>query len=140
MKKAMIFCLIFIHMILIVIGCNKKEEQHLLTRVDVQQINAERVSSDVKMIVEQTELTELEDIFNEIEWESNVKIEMSRREDIKATFFYEIDKNMPERLAEYRIWFHEESGTAELTSNIEKESYGKLNRENAEKLKALFLP
>ena len=61
----------------------------------------------------------LEKTFEQIEWEPNKKADMSRKEDVMLTFFYSVEKNMPERLYEYRIWFNSE--TATIISNEKNE-------------------
>lgn len=39
---------------------------------------------------------------------------MAEKEDMIATLFFTYDKNMPERLTEYSIWFSEKDGSAEI--------------------------
>ncbi|MEW8987436.1 MAG: hypothetical protein AB2401_10630, partial [Bacillus sp. (in: firmicutes)] len=60
----------------------------------------------------------------EVKWSPKTKAEMSRKEDVLATFFIQEEKNMPERLYQYRIWF--EGETATLISEKENEGYGRL--------------
>jgi hypothetical protein len=59
-----------------------------------------------------------------VTWEPNTKADMARREDAIATFFVQEEKNMPERLYEYRIWFEGEIAT--IISSKENEGYGRL--------------
>lgn len=52
------------------------------------------------------------------------------KEDVLAILSYIYDKNMPERLYEYRIWFNV-NDTGTFISNNEKEGYGMLDGEIA---------
>jgi len=60
-----------------------------------------------------------------------VKIVKERPLLFSATLFYTVDKNMPEKLYEYRIGFNE-NGTITIISNNEKERYGTLDKENSQ--------
>jgi hypothetical protein len=73
-----------------------------------------------------------------IDWQPEKSI-AAKELDVTAILFYEVDKNMPERLFEHRIAFIED-GTAEIWSNNEAERYGVLSAEEAEALKAIFGP
>lgn len=122
---------------MLLVACSGQEEQ--LTRVDVQKINQEGNYEDaVIMITEQEKIDLIRNSFKNVNWESNTKADMSRKEDVLVTFFYTFDKNMPERLYEYRIWFNE-NGTATLISNIDKEGYGTLDKDNSQVIKNVLL-
>ena len=105
-----------------------------LTRVDVI-INSK--GSEI-IITDEEEIKDLRNAFEKIKWEYNVQAEMSRKEDVKATLFITFDKNMPERLVEYLIWFNEGNETATIIDR-EKSAYGKLDKEHVATLKQIFL-
>lgn len=62
---------------------------------------------------------------------------MDRKEDVKATLFFEFDKNMPERLVEYFIWFNQGDVTSTIIDR-DKHAYGHLDKEHTQKLKELL--
>ncbi|MFJ5770568.1 hypothetical protein [Psychrobacillus sp. NPDC093180] len=118
--------------VFILMGCSgneKEEEVGKLTRVDVFKMNEEEV-----IIADQETIDVLNKAFEQIEWEQNVKAEMSRKEDVKVVLFMEVDKNMPESLVEYFIWF-EGNGTATFINRNEN-SLGKLGDESTSVLKS----
>lgn len=108
-------------------GCNENEK---LIRVDYQLSDMRRGKDGIIKDVSQVRWigAQLERVI----WE-NAKVEMSRKEDLTLTLFYLYDPNMPERLEEYKIWFHNDMD-AEIV-NLNEHKYGKLSREDAEKLK-----
>ena len=114
------------------------EEEGELTRVDVQKVIVKRNSEDVVTIIDPEKLDMIKKSLGNVKWEPNVKAEMAREEDLLVTMFHSYDKNMPERLYEYRIWF-EENGTATIISNKETEGYGRLDRENTQNLENALL-
>jgi hypothetical protein len=91
------------------------------------------------MITDNESVEILKTAFEQAKWEPNVVVNMVRKPDVKATLFFEFDQNMPERLFGYEIWFVENSGTANLVSNNEKEGYGELDKDSAAILKNLLL-
>ena len=109
--------------IVLLAGCTENETIEKLTRVDVFNITVDGNYTDEVIIADLNTIDELNQAFDRIEWERNVKAEMSRREDIKAVLFFEDDVSMPERLEKYRIWF-EGNGTSTI---IEGDSYGRLD-------------
>ncbi|TQR21616.1 hypothetical protein [Psychrobacillus vulpis] len=117
--------------VLFLIGCTENESVSKLTRVDVLKEN-----KDEMIISDQHILNELSQVFEQIEWEQNVKVEMSRKEDVKAVLFMEVEENMPERLVEYFIWF-EGNGTATII-NRDESSLAKLDEESTSILKINF--
>ncbi|MGG0848525.1 hypothetical protein [Peribacillus simplex] len=135
MKKIMNFTSLFVLMVLLV-GC-MGEEKGQLTRVDVQKIDKEGNYEDVVMITDTKSIVLLREAFEQIKWDDKL-VKMGRKPDIKATLFYTFDENIPERLYEYEIWFNENAGTATIISN-ENESYGEIDKENAQALKSNFL-
>ncbi|MGM7702338.1 hypothetical protein ACSVDE_11485 [Pseudalkalibacillus sp. Hm43] len=110
-----------------------------LSRIDVQVVNSDESYGDPFMITDDETLGKLREAFHHIKWEPNVNPKMARKEDIKATLFFRYDKNMPERLIEYQIWFEQNLGTVTIISNNEKEGYGTLEKEYAENLENIFL-
>lgn len=119
--------------VFILMGCsgNEWEDVGELTRVDVFKMNDEEM-----IIADQETINVLNQAFEQIEWEQNVKAEMSRKEDVKVVLFMEVDKNMPESLVEYYIWF-EGNGTATII-NRNDNSHGKLGEESTSVLKNKF--
>ncbi|WHY15320.1 hypothetical protein QNH16_06590 [Peribacillus frigoritolerans] len=136
MKKIINFTSLFVFMVLLV-GCIG-EEKGQLSRVDVQKIDTEGKYEDVVMITDRESIELLRQAFEQIKWDDKV-VKMARKPDVEATLFYTFDENKPERLYEYEIWFNESSGTATIISNNENESYGELDKHNAQALKNNFL-
>ncbi|WNS75773.1 hypothetical protein RRV45_01610 [Bacillus sp. DTU_2020_1000418_1_SI_GHA_SEK_038] len=133
MKKYV--CLLFLFFLMLA-GCSNQEEQ--LTRVDAQKVNEEGKYEEEVIITDKEMIDLLKNSFKEVKWEPNTKAEMSRNEDVLATLFYTFDKNMPERLYEYRIWFNSNDSTT-IISNHEKEGYGTLDGKNSKIIKNVFL-
>ncbi|WP_096153275.1 MULTISPECIES: hypothetical protein [Bacillus] len=102
-----------------------------LTRVDYHDYEGSEV-----IIVEEEQLSKLVNVFESVFWQQNVMVKMSREEEGKITLFVQKDKNMPERLYEYYIWFNID-GSAEVVDR-ENSAYGKLDKENTEILKDFF--
>jgi hypothetical protein len=137
MKKIINFTFLFVFMTLMV-GC-MGEEKGQITRVDVQKINPFGNYGDVVMITDNESIELLRTAFEKVNWEPDIVPNMARKADVKATLFYEFDKNMPERLYEYEIWFNEHADSATIISNNEKEGYGELDKDNADILKSELL-
>jgi hypothetical protein len=105
-------------------GCNNNFQPEL-TRIDVQKISPDDTKNgEERIIAEKQSLKAIEQAMSKVTWEPNTKAEMARKEDIIATFFVQEEKNKPERLYEYRIWF--EGETATIISSKENEGYGRL--------------
>lgn len=136
MKKIINFTSLFVFMVLLV-GCIG-EEKGQLSRVDVQKIDTEGKYEDVVMITDRESIELLRQSFEQIKWDNKV-VKVARKPDVEATLFYTFDENKPERLYEYEIWFNESAGTATIISNNENESYGELDKDNAQALKNNFL-
>jgi len=128
--------LIFISILLFLMGCSNNENEGQLTRVDVFEVTEGGDYEDEMIIANQDSIEVLWQVFDQIEWEQNVKAEMSRIEDIKTVLFMEVDENMPERLVEYYIWF-EGNGTSTFIDR-DTNSLGKLNEEGTDILKSEF--
>lgn len=123
------------------IGCSndvpKEFDLNQLTRVDIQ-IFADEQSDNEIIISEEEKIKTLREVFAKIEWELKVKAKMARKEDVKATLFFTFDKNMPEKLFEYFIWFNQ--GDASVTIiDREKNALGTLEKEDAQTLKDILL-
>lgn len=137
MKRFTSFTLVMLLLMIGIVGCgsdNGKDNLQFLSRVDIQLVNADGTYSDVQMITKQESLNKLREAFEAIQWEENVYPDMARREDVKATLFLQLDKNMPETLVEYLIWYNQESQKAEIINTTEH-AYGKLDVENTKLLK-----
>lgn len=114
-------------------GCSASFEPEL-TRIDVQKISVEgKNDGEEEIIALKERLKKIQQAFDKIKWSPNTKPEMARKEDIIATFFIQEEKNMPETLYHYRIWF--EGETATIISDKENEGYGRLT--DKEMVKAL---
>lgn len=147
LNKKTFFLVIFLISMLLLIGCNKNEvigfeetvetDMKQLSRVDVQKKNSDGSFGDETIIGDKDSVDLLRKIFVQIEWEQNKKVTMPRTEDVKANLFFNWDKNMPERIFEYSIWF-ETGGNATITVLDESVS-GKLDKENAQILDDLIL-
>jgi hypothetical protein len=116
----------FILLVLIVlVGCNNEK----LVRVDYQ--IGENHSGE-HMITEEERVFTIASIFGEVKWE-NAKVEMSRKEDMMLTFFYQNNLNEPERLEEYKIWFNKDRKAEIVDPN--KHRYGELDEKGAVELR-----
>lgn len=109
-------------MVVLVVGCRGLEKPHL-TRVDLLDVE----SGEVVMMTNQDQVDGLKSFLDEIKWQQNVKAEMARKEDKMLTLFYQFDKNMPERLYEYRVWISENNESVTVISNNEIHGYGELS-------------
>lgn len=142
-RKTKISLAIRIIFAIFLIGCMNKapKEFHLnqLTRVDVEVVKADENYEEAVMITDEETIERLRKIFKQVEWEPNAEPKMARMEDVKATLFFEYDKNMPERLFEYKIWFNQRNDTATIISNNEKEGLGTLDKDHAQTLKKILL-
>lgn len=132
MKKIMMSFAFITVCIFLMVGCTTVGKGEL-TRIDVLIKN----QSDTH-IQDEDSLVLLKNLTEQVKWEPNKVPSMAREADVKAIFFYEVEKNTPERLYEYEIWFNEDVGTATIISNDEKEGYGELHKDNAKALKNIF--
>ena len=122
--------------ILMLSGCiNTKLDINNLSRVDVEKASSDSPDNN-ETISEEEDLKVLRKAFKVINKE-NAKIKMSREEDVKVSLFFEYDKNNPEIIVEYLIWF-ESNGTAKIIEK-DKNIYGKLDKENAQVIKDILL-
>ncbi|MBH0170262.1 hypothetical protein [Fictibacillus sp. 18YEL24] len=107
-------------------GCNENEK---LIRVDYQL--SEMRTGDDGIITDEDQVKSIGAQLERVNWE-NAKVEIARKEDLTLTLFYLYDPNMPERLEEYKIWFHDYR-VAEIV-DLNEHKYGKLSRIDAEML------
>lgn len=86
--------------VFILMGCSEIENEDVgkLTRVDVFKVNDEEM-----IIADEDTIDGLSQVFEQIDWERNIKVEMSRKEDVQVVLFMEVDESMPERLVKYFI-------------------------------------
>ncbi|MDX8365721.1 hypothetical protein [Cytobacillus sp. IB215665] len=112
---------------------------NLLTRVDVQRPTSNGGYEDEVMMITNNELIQvIRNVFKNIKWERKVDTKISRQEDVKATFFYNYDENMPELLTDYYIWFDEFNQTAIIIEEAAS-SLGTIDEDHAILLKELLL-
>ncbi|KAA0547429.1 hypothetical protein FZW96_11245 [Bacillus sp. BGMRC 2118] len=141
MKRNLVILFVCSISILALFGCSKEapREIHLnqLTRVDVQGSTVEHGNNET-IITEKEKIKTVREVFSRIEWEHNVKVEMIRKEDKKVTLFFTTDKNMPESLFEYLIWFNQ-GDTSVTIVDREKNSLGTLDKEDSQILKNILV-
>ncbi|WLR57524.1 hypothetical protein LC048_12085 [Mesobacillus subterraneus] len=132
MKKLSVGLLVIL---LSIAGCSESFDPQL-TRIDVQKISEEGMKDREEITIASIErLKKIQQAFDKIKWSPNTKVEMARIEGMIATFFIQEEKNMPERLYQYRIWF--EGETATIISDKENEGYGRLtDKEQVEVLES----
>ncbi|MFT9600260.1 hypothetical protein [Mesobacillus sp.] len=105
-----------------------------MKKISEQSIN----DGEEKIIASNDNLKKIQQAFDKIKWSPNTEAEMARKEDILATSFIQEEKNMPERLYRYRIWF--EGETATIISDKDNEGYGRLtDKEQVEVLESVLL-
>ncbi|MDM5317088.1 hypothetical protein QUF49_13860 [Fictibacillus sp. b24] len=121
--------LVVLFLVMSLAGCNEDEK---LVRVDYEMV--EMRPGDDGIITDENQVKSIGVLLETVKWE-NAKVEMSRKEDMMLTLFYLYDPNMPERLEEYKIWFHDDMN-AEIVDSVNQ--YGKLNAADGQKLKALI--
>jgi len=128
-KQIMSHALTFVF-ILLLVGCTTEGKEEL-TRIDVFLEKQNEIH-----IQDKDTLLAIESVFGQINWDNKV-VNMVRKADLKAIFFYEVKENMPERIYEYEIWFNENEDIAVIVD--ENKSYGELDKENAKVLKSKLL-
>jgi len=133
--RYLLWVIVIIAITLLVDWDDEKDALSDLTRIDVK--FKSNKSETEKIITDSYVLDEVRGNYNNIRWEENVKPSMDREPDVKATFFYQYDKNQPEYLVEYFIWF-DESVDATII-DPQKHRYGRLDSENGKKLRELFM-
>lgn len=124
-------------MMFVLLGCSNAVSP-TLTRVYFEITNPEAESKGTWMILDEQSLSDIDQAFKEINWEPNKMPSMFREEDVQVTLWWETDKNMPERLYEYRIWFNADN-TATIIGESDKEGYGHLSQDQTLVLQELLL-
>jgi hypothetical protein len=114
-------------------------EMNQLSRVDVQVLNTDERYDESVIIADKEQVDLLRKAFKRVEWDTKSTSAMERPAGVKATLFFDYDKNMPEKLEEYLIWFNE-NGTAIIINPLNKDEYdfGTLNKENAQVIKEVL--
>ncbi|WP_342430332.1 hypothetical protein [Neobacillus sp. FSL H8-0543] len=141
-NKTKIYLIISMIFAALIIGCTKKAPNEFnfnqLNRVDVEVVKSDETYEESLMITDEKTIDLLRKTFKQISWKTNVEPKMARKEDVKATLFFMYDKNMPERLFEYQIWFNQSKGKATIISNNEKEGYGTLDKDHEQTLENIL--
>jgi hypothetical protein len=142
-KRPIVYRIIFIIFVLLLIGCTNKAPNEYdlkqLTRIDVEVVKADESYEEAFMITDKETIDVLRNSIKKVKWEPNAEPKMARKEDVKATLFFKYDKNIPERIYEYQIWFNQSNDNATIISTNEKEGYGTLDKENTQILKNILL-
>lgn len=135
--KLKLFSFVII-LVLFLSACNDMKQ---LSRVDVQSLNSNGTYGEPIMITDKDNMILLREAFEQIEWEENSDFKMESSADLKATLFFDLDKNMPEKIKKYLIRFNNNDETATVISPVNKDEYdyGTLNKENAKILKEILL-
>ncbi|MGG2028014.1 hypothetical protein AB1282_20140 [Gottfriedia sp. S16(2024)] len=135
MKKLKKYFVLIAVLTFLLVGCTS-EGKGELTRIDIDTFVKNQEPTHIQ---DKDTLVLIENLFKKIKWQSNQILSMAKKPDLLAVFFYEEEKNMPNRLYEYEIWFNA-TGTATIIINDEKEgySYGELDKNNAKTLKNHF--
>lgn len=116
-------------------GCSDDVHLNKLTRIDIQELNAD--SDNPLMITEETELERVQQVFQHIDWQPNTMVDIEGEKMIEATFFYQEEEHMPERLSVYDVYLME-NGKVAIQSDRSEEWFGELSNEQAEPLSELF--
>ena len=136
MRLKKIITIVFLFAAIFLVACSEQSKGEL-TRIDVISLFEDK---DIEYHIQlEEELTLVENVFQKVSWQPNAEPKMSREPDVEAVFFYTVDENMPERLVNYQIWFIQGNDTATIISDYENEGYGRLDKENAESLKQVFM-
>ncbi|MED3576134.1 hypothetical protein [Cytobacillus praedii] len=127
MKKILLYSFIILTF-LALFGCNNSST---VEKISIQHLNSDGTIENSFEIDNKEKITNILKILDNINWEKNTKVEMSRKEDIIITLYYKKEKEV-EIKKELRVWF---SGKAEIKSS--EDGYGKLSENDAKKLKEL---
>ncbi|PYF07246.1 hypothetical protein [Ureibacillus chungkukjangi] len=134
MKK--LFNLLFLCLLgTMLVACSNDE--NFLIRIDVQRVASDDSLEDEDMILDLITLDSIKSLLEEVKWEPEEEPEDAGSEDLIATLFYADEKDKPDELYLYRIWYNFDD-TITIISNNEEEGYGKLDEEYADKLKSLL--
>ncbi|KOP81501.1 hypothetical protein LIS82_07420 [Cytobacillus solani] len=127
MKRILLYSFIILTF-LALFGCNNSSN---VEKISIQHLNSDGTIENSFEIDNKEKITNILKILDNIKWEKNTKVEMSRKEDIIITLYYKKEKEV-EIKHELRVWF---SVKAEIKSS--EEGYGKLSEIDAKKLKEL---
>jgi hypothetical protein len=136
MKKILSFTFILIFL-LIVSACSNQEgliKQEELKRIDVQNTN----ENEEFIITDLETINTIKNSIDNVKWRPDVEPEMARKEDFTVTLFHLYDRNMPERLYNYRVWFNADD-TATIISDNSTQGYGTLDKDNSVALKRALM-
>ncbi|QKE73453.1 hypothetical protein HPK19_11845 [Arthrobacter citreus] len=136
MRKRCLVGFVLILLVCTLLGCINKQKN--LTRIEYIKMSANGTYSDTEIVTDKKKLEKIERFFSKIKWEENVAVKSKRIADFKATLFYEEEKNMPEKLYEYEIWFHNDINKAVLIGDNDKQSYVMLNKKLSKELEELL--
>lgn len=133
MKKIILFGLM-----LLLAGCKDLQHTEPIERAVIEPIlDDERSDMEEIMVFDAEELEDIRSYLTQTEWQPNTEPKMARHEDVLLKLFIEVEKNMPERINDYRIWFNEDDSMT-IISNVETEGFGKLKRKYGKPFKDLL--
>jgi len=136
MRLKKIIAIVFLFASMFLVACSEQSKGKL-TRIDVISLFEEKeIEYHIQL---EEELTLVENVFQKVNWQPNTEPKMSREPDVEAVFFYTFNKNMPERLVNYQIWFDQANDTATIINDYENEGFGTLVKEETESLKQVFI-
>ncbi|OXS77460.1 hypothetical protein [Domibacillus enclensis] len=121
---------------IVLFGCSDDAHLNQLTRIDIQELNAD--SDNPLMITEETELERVQQVFQHIDWQPNTLVDIKGEKMIEATFFYQEEEQLPERLSVYDVYLME-NGKVAIQSDRSEEGFGELSNEQAEAAQRTFL-
>ncbi|MGD6844473.1 hypothetical protein ACQCVH_18425 [Bacillus infantis] len=130
-KKGAFRNVIWIFALLLLTGCHDQKYGEL-TRIDIFEKGKEQES----ILVDEELKNSIEEKMSQIEWVPNMKPEMEREPDAEADFFFTEDKNEPETITTYHIWFNGKN--ADILSSDKREGFGRLDN-GSEALKKLLI-
>ena len=119
--------------ILLLAACSKEQQDFEPTRVQLEKVTMPNAIE----IFEEAEVELVASALEQVKWTPNVKPEMTRKEDVQLRLFIEKDPNMPDYIITYRIWVENDKSFT-LVSSDEKQGYGKLSANQAQKLLAFL--
>ncbi|MBM7096173.1 hypothetical protein JSY36_10425 [Bacillus sp. H-16] len=120
----------FIILIFILGACS--DAQQCPTRVDTVTENGE------ELIIDEKSLMVICDAFNRATWDPTIEAEMEGEPRVTATLFFQTDKNMPERLYKYSIYFNDDD-SATILGGRTSEGYGIVAAVDAVGIKEVLL-
>ncbi|WP_225223840.1 DUF4362 domain-containing protein [Solibacillus merdavium] len=136
MKRILVFAVL-----LLLVGCtDEQNDSGLIQRAVIERVVSDNnIGTEEIMVFDQEELDDIQGYLSETKWQPNVEAEMARKEDVVLRLFIELEKNLPERINTYRIWYEQDQSMT-ILSNVETEGYGRLNAEFGKPFKELLQP